>query len=167
MKTELDFLDLLQRRCRGPLRDRFFVLVSRIGDRCAVWFVLAFGMILFPSSRIAGLAVLAAIGFECLACDLALKPHVARVRPFRRNPSVKLLVREPRDFSFPSGHTGWSFAAVSVLFFYHSPLFWPALVLAVLMAWSRMYLYVHYPTDVAAGAALGTACGGLAFFLIG
>ncbi len=72
---------------------------------------------------------------------------------------VRLLIEAPKDFSFPSGHTGASFAAAAALFFVGSRGWIPAAVLAALIGFSRLYLYVHYPTDVLAGALLGIAAG--------
>ena len=63
------------------------------------------------------------------------------------------------DDSFPSGHTGASFSAVSALYAGRSKLWIPSLILAVLIAFSRLYLYVHYPTDILAGAAIGIMAG--------
>lgn len=102
---------------------------------------------------------MAALALEVLCCNLILKPFVARIRPCDINTAVHLLVPRPDDFSFPSGHTGASFAATSALYFSRSRLRFPALVSAVLIGFSRLYLYVHYPTDVLAGAVLGSLLG--------
>ena len=80
-------------------------------------------------------------------CNVLLKPLVGRARPFQSDGSVALLVSSPGDFSFPSGHTGASFAAAAVMFFGRSSLWGWALALAALIAFSRLYLYVHYPSD--------------------
>lgn len=102
---------------------------------------------------------MAALALEVLCCNLILKPFVARIRPCDINTAVQLLVPRPDDFSFPSGHTGAFFSASSALYFSRSRLRFPALVLAVLIGFSRLYLYVHYPTDVLAGAVLGALLG--------
>ena len=94
-------------------------------------------------------------------CNVLLKPLVGRARPFQSDGSVALLVSSPGDFSFPSGHTGASFAAAAVMFFGRSSLWGWALALAALIAFSRLYLYVHYPSDVLAGALLGILTGWL------
>ena len=90
-----------------------------------------------------------------------LKPLIARVRPCDVNTAVQLLVARPDDFSFPSGHTGASFAEVTALYAGGNRLWIPALLLAALISFSRLYLYVHYPTDVLAGILLGAAAGWL------
>ena len=109
----------------------------------------------------AGAAVLAGLALEVICCNLVLKPLIAWVHPCDVNTAVQLLVARPDDFSFPSGHTGASFAAVTALYAGGNRLWIPALLLAALISFSRLYLYVHYPTDVLAGILLGAAAGWL------
>lgn len=102
-----------------------------------------------------------ALALEVLCSNLILKPLVARLCFCDINPAVQLLVPRPGDFSFPFGHTGASFAGAAVLFLHKSRLCVPALILAVLIGFSRLYLYVHYPTDVLAGAGGNAGLGRL------
>ena len=89
-----------------------------------------------------------------------MKPLFARMRPFDVNNAVRLLIPGPGDFSFPSGHTAASFASVAALYFAGERKLWkPALLLAVMIAFSRLYLYVHYPTDILGGVAVGVIAG--------
>ena len=104
--------------------------------------------------------MVAALVVDVLLCNIVLKNLVARTRPYDVNTGVHLLVAKLHDYSFPSGHTAASFTAVVALSFAGEKRAWKAaLVLACLIAFSRMYLYVHYPTDVLGGVLVGIAAG--------
>ena len=133
--------------------------ISALGNAGAIWLLLGAIYMLVPGGRRMGAAIFAALALELLLCNVLLKPLVGRARPFQSDGSVSLLVSCPGDFSFPSGHTGASFAAAAVMFFARSELWGWALALAALIAFSRLYLYVHYPSDVLAGALLGILVG--------
>lgn len=156
---EFAVLDWIQANLRSPIMDLLMTAITTLGNHGLVWFILAGILLLTPKHRKAGVAVLAGLALEVACCNLVLKPLVGRIRPCDVNPAVQLLVARPDDFSFPSGHTGASFAAVSALYFSRSRLWMPSLILAVLIAFSRLYLYVHYPTDILAGALLGIMTG--------
>lgn len=159
----LDFsiLDFIQSHLRSGFGDAVMPFITHLGDGGAVWIALDLCLLAVPKTRRVGAALTAGLVLESTCCNLLLKPFVARVRPCDINTAVQLLVPRPTDFSFPSGHTGASFAAASALYFGRSRLWPAALVLAVLIAFSRLYLYVHYPTDVLAGALLGIMLGWL------
>lgn len=156
--AEIAVLDAIQ-GLRCGLLDVAVPWVTALGDKGLVWIVLALVLVAIPRTRRVGLAVCAALVLELLLCNVLLKPLIARPRPFDVAGMDGLLVVPPGDFSFPSGHTGASFACAAALFFSGSRLWVPALALAVVMGFTRLYLYVHYPTDVLAGALLGVATG--------
>ena len=162
---ELAVLNWIQTLRTGWL-DGVMVSVSTLGDAGAVWIVLALVLLCIPRTRRAGVTVALALVLDLIVCNGILKPLIGRVRPCVVNPAVELLVRCPTDASFPSGHTAASFAAVSALWAAGSRLWIPGLVLAVLIAVSRLYLYVHWPTDVLAGALLGWGLGYAARYLL-
>ena len=159
MDWELAVLDWIQLHLRCAVLDWLLPLVSSWSNHGEVWILLAALLLLLRRQRKYGLAVTLALLLDLAACNLLLKPLIGRVRPFAFRPDLLLLVPPPGDASFPSGHTAAAFAMVFALWFSGSPLWRPALALAAVTAFSRLYLYVHWPTDVLGGALLGAAVG--------
>ena len=142
--------------------------VTRLGDSGVVWIVLAVFLLFGRKYRKAGIALLCALLLDILICNGLLKPFFARLRPCAVDTAARLLIARPADFSFPSGHAASSFAAASALYFSGQRKLWkPALVLAALIAFTRLYLYVHYPSDVLGGMLLGTLFGYLGYRFAG
>lgn len=159
MGFELQILDWIQ-KIRTPVGDTVMCVITKLGDMGAVWIVLSVILLAIPQKRKNGALLIAALAVEIVLCSIILKPLIGRVRPCDVNPSVTLLIARPTDFSFPSGHTAASFAAAAALAFSGEKKLWkPALVLAALIAFSRMYLYVHYPTDILGGIVIGVLSG--------
>ena len=156
---ELAVLDWIQVHLRCGVLDAALPWISGTADHGEVWILLAAVLLLLRRQRRYGAAVACGLVLDLVACNLVLKPLIGRVRPFAVNPDVLLLIAPPGDASFPSGHTAASFAAVFALRSAGSPLWKPALVLAAVIALSRLYLYVHWPSDVLGGALLGAAVG--------
>ena len=157
--TQWDFsiLDALQ-GCRTPFPDKFFSAVTHLGDHGFFWIALALVLLCIPRTRRLGLCVAIALILELLACNILIKPLAARPRPYALR-AVELLIEAPKDYSFPSGHAAAAFAAAGALALSRSRLAIPAGILAAIIAFSRLYLFVHYPTDVLAGILLGCLCG--------
>ena len=106
------------------------------------------------------MAVLVGLCIDVIVCNGLLKNLVARTRPCDVNTAIQLLISHPTDYSFPSGHTAASFTAVAALYFSGDKKIWKAaIVLGILIAFSRMYLYVHYPTDILGGILVGIFSG--------
>ena len=144
---EFGILNGIQESCRCAFLDAVLPFLSSLSDHGEIWIALA-------------------LGLEFAVCNGILKPLIARPRPCDLNDAIQLLIPRPGDDSFPSGHTGISFAAVGALFAAKSRLWVPAFVLALIIAFSRLYLYVHWPSDVLAGALLGILMGFLAERLV-
>ena len=158
MNIEFSILGWFQ-TLHAPLPDRLAVTLSALVNGGLIWILLTAAMLLFPKTRRAGLAMALALLLFHLLGNWGIKPLVARPRPCDLNAAVPLLVDRPHGYSFPSGHTASSFACAFALWFQRSRLRVPALVFAAVMGLSRLYLYVHFPTDVLAGALFGLLLG--------
>ena len=163
---ELQILDALQ-TIHNPVLDALMCAITRLGDAGIFWILLCMVLLILPKTRRSGVILMAALLVDLVICNGILKPLVHRIRPFDVKTGIELLVKRPIDFSFPSGHTAASFASVMALYLAGEKRLWiPALVLAVLIAFSRLYLYVHYPTDVLGGVVAGLAAGALGYWLV-
>ena len=163
---ELEILNWIQANLRCGVLDAVMPAVSWICNHGEIWIILAAVLLAMPKTRKAGACLVCALVLDLLLCNLWLKPWIGRVRPFEVNPGIKLLITRPTDASFPSGHTAASFAAVSALRTARSPLWKPSLALAAVIAFSRLYLYAHWPTDILGGILVGTLAGWLGAKLV-
>ena len=165
---DLPILNWIQQNMQSTFLDFIMPFITILGDAGIFWIACSVILMFIPKYRKAGFSMGLALIFGVVVCNMILKPLVGRIRPYNYNLDVlklqwqdflvhgKLLVETPHDFSFPSGHTIASFEASVALYKNDKRLGIPALILAVLIAFSRMYLYVHYPTDVIASVILGT-----------
>ncbi len=163
---ELQILDVLQ-TIHNPVLDTIMCAITRLGDAGIIWILLCIVLLILPKTRKSGVVLMAALLVDLVVCNVILKPLVHRIRPFDVKTGIELLVKRPTDYSFPSGHTAASVASVMALYLAGEKKIWvPALVLAVLIAFSRLYLYVHYPTDVLGGMIIGIAAGAIGYWLV-
>ena len=167
MTIDFAILNFIYDNCRTAWLDVLMPLVTDLGDAGIIWIVLAVCLLVSRKYRKVGIAMCFALALDVIVCNGILKPFVARIRPCDINTAIQLLVPRPMDFSFPSGHTAAAFAAVSALYFSRQKLWIPALILALLIAFSRLYLYLHYPSDIVAGMLLGTIFGFTGYKLAG
>ncbi|MDR1905779.1 MAG: phosphatase PAP2 family protein [Clostridiales bacterium] len=152
---EIGLLNGIQEVFGCGFLDTVMPYITKLGDSDILAIVCAAIMLCFKRTRAIGVAVAVALILELVVVNVALKPLIMRARPFVVNPDVALLIGRPGDYSFPSGHTASMFAfSVSVLCF-NKKLGAAAVVIAALVAFSRLYLYVHYPSDVIAGMLIG------------
>lgn len=157
--AELAILDWIQLHCRSGVLDAVLPAISWTCNHGELWIVLALVLLAVKKHRRLGWSVAAALVLDLICCNLVLKPLIGRVRPFAVHP-VELLIAPPGDASFPSGHTACSFAAAGAVWFAgYRRAGTAAFALAAVIAFSRLYLYVHWPTDVLGGAVLGWALG--------
>lgn len=138
----------------GTFFDKIVLFITHLGDAGLFWIALALFFLCFKKYRKCGAGMAVSLIFSLIFCNLVFKNLVARERPFDTFPQLDNLVNE-YSFSFPSGHTSASIAAALSILYYHKKEGIAALVLAVLISISRIYICVHYPTDVLGGVAIG------------
>lgn len=154
---------------RKHLNNKFFdgimPIITSLGNLGAIWIAISIVLFLNDSNRMTGYIVILTLLISTLIGEGVIKHIVRRDRPCSAS-FKELLVSKPITYSFPSGHTLSSFASASVLSIYFSQYRIIFLFIAFLIAVSRLYLYVHYPTDVLAGIILGVLCSKLVIFII-
>ena len=175
MKIELDFLHALQ-GLHNPIFDRIMLFITRLGDGNFIWLLISISMILLPpikkvfnkeyddeymnnvrKRRNVGVTIIIALLLSIILVNICMKPLFGRLRPFQVDSTFQVdtdsvSVQKLGDSSFPSGHTSAAFAAAGMV----------AIILACLIAFSRMYFFVHFPTDIIGGVVAGIICGKVA-----
>ena len=156
MLAEIEFaiLDAIQ-TIRFELLDKLMVVITTLGNKGIVWIAIAAVMLCFKKYRRTGIAMLIGLIFGLVAGNWVIKNLVARARPCAINTAIELIIPYPSEYSFPSGHTLSSFIASTCIFLKNKKLGVAAYVLAALIAFSRLYVYVHFPTDIIGGILLG------------
>ena len=148
-----------------PKLNKIMVLITTTGNYGYVWFALSIPLLIINRYRLTGLTMILAMLITGLTGEITIKHIVGRVRPCSKEFQDDLLIKHPAHYSFPSGHTASSFAVSMVMFFMLPVIFVPVVIYAFLMGLSRMYVLVHYPSDVIAGAILGIICGTVAVYV--
>jgi membrane-associated phospholipid phosphatase len=149
-------LMFIQEYIRNPILTPIFTFITHLGDGGMIWILISTLLLIFKQTRKVGLMSICALIGSLLINNLFLKNLLERTRPFDVIQELLPLITKPIDFSFPSGHTGSSFAAACVMYRRMPRSFGiPVIILAVLIGVSRLYLGVHYPSDVLFGAITG------------
>ena len=168
---DLPILDWIQANMRNGIMDILMPLITYFGEDGIGWIAWAVILLLLKKHRKTGLGMAFALALGFVICNLTLKPMVGRIRPYdfqmeHFGITIKLLVEGLHDYSFPSGHTIASIEAAMVILLNNRKMGIPAMILALLIAFSRLYLYVHYPTDVIASVFLGIGLAFLASWIV-
>jgi len=167
MNLENNILLFIQESLRSPILTPVFLLITKSGDNGQIWIFISLLLLLNKKTRPIGCMSICALIGSYLINNMILKNLVGRIRPYEAIQGLIPLIPKPGDFSFPSGHTASSFAAAGILYRKLPKRFGiPAVILAGLIGFSRMYLGVHYPTDVLFGMISGIGISYLAEILV-
>jgi undecaprenyl-diphosphatase len=152
-----DILLFIQEYLRCPALSSLLVPLTKLGNGGILWIAIVILLLFYPKTRKSGLITLLAMSICWIFNDLVLKNLIERPRPFTQIEELKILVSAPRTHSFPSGHSCVAVAVARAVWLTCN-IRWIRIVVAILaglMAFSRMYVGVHYPTDVLAGCFVG------------
>lgn len=166
MSFDWPMLAWIQANLRCGVLDALMPAITHLGDKGAVWILAALALSCTRRYRRNGLLLFGGLFAGMLVGNLWLKPWIARPRPCWLDPGVALLIANPADYSFPSGHTLASAISAVILTGTDRRFGFAVLPLAALIAFSRLYLYVHFPSDVLAAVCLGLAIGGVCLFFM-
>lgn len=156
---DLSILDFIHNTLSDPVMDLIMTYLTYSIEYGAMAILVFIVMMCIKNMRKTGFAVMGATLSVLLFGELIIKHLVCRMRPFAINGAIELIIKAPSGFSFPSSHTATCFAMATAIYLFHKRLGIIAYIYASLVAFSRMYLYVHYPSDIIGGIALGIGCG--------
>ena len=159
MNLDWSILQGIQHSMVCPFLDVLMPKITAWGNGGAIWLLAAGGLLCTKKYRKQGVLLLGGLALGALIGNGVLKHLIARPRPCWLDSSVHLLIASPSDYSYPSGHTLASAVGASMLTMTNRRFGWAAIPVAVLIAFSRLYLYVHFPSDILGGAILGVLIG--------
>ncbi|MCD7746745.1 MAG: phosphatase PAP2 family protein [Firmicutes bacterium] len=163
---EIGILEWIAERMHCGFLDAVLSTVTHLGDAGIFWIILSI-VLLFPKkTRRVGITMGISLIIGLLICNLAIKPLVARIRPYDLLGTTPYIISAESDYSFPSGHATACFECATAIFIYSKKWGAAAYVLAAVVGFSRLYLFVHYPSDVICGAILGVIDGILAALIV-
>lgn len=164
---DINILQFIQNYLTNPHLDRPMISLSACGDMGLIWICFTIIFLTTKEYRTMGKVAVVSLILDVIIINILIKPMVNRIRPFNLVEGIQLLVPKPTDYSFPSGHTAASFCVLLVIL-KMSKSKWLKIftsILAVSIAYSRLYLFVHYPTDVLCGAVFGSLIGIFSVYL--
>ncbi|EJO5346315.1 phosphatase PAP2 family protein [Clostridium botulinum] len=162
---DIYILDFIHRNIANNLLDKIMIFITTLGNLGIIWIVISILLILSKKYRKIGILCISSLVLTSLIGEVVLKNLVQRARPFTAIEGINLLVKAPKSFSFPSGHTASSFAVAVVIGKTLKKFKVPVYILAISIAFSRLYLYVHYPSDVLVGALIGIISANIIFYI--
>ena len=157
----------IQNNVRVTAMNQLVTFITHLGNAGILWIALTLLMLCFQKTRRTGVTCAISMVIGLIVANLILKNWVARVRPYVTIEELELMIEPQKDWSFPSGHATNSFACGWVMFRTMKKRYGvPALVMAILITLSRIYVGVHYPTDILAGTAIGICAAEAAIALV-
>lgn len=163
--VDIYILEYIQSNFKSPFLDKTMPFISTIGNIGLIWIALIIILLLTQKYRKTSIITMSALIMGTILGEGLLKHIIGRQRPPIDLIGIKLLIPKPTTFSFPSGHTTSSFAVAGVIAKYVKKMKIPAFFIASCIAFSRLYLFVHYPSDVLAGIILGLTCSYAAIYI--
>ena len=152
---DLSIRMFVQDNLRSAISNAIMIFITHLGDGGWLWIATGVILLLFKKTRTAGFSVLISLAINALFTNITLKDLIARPRPFHVSEAIVPLIAHPSSFSFPSGHTSGSLTAAFAMYkTMPKKVGVPAVILAALIGLSRIYVGVHYPTDVLGGLAV-------------
>jgi undecaprenyl-diphosphatase len=148
----------------NPILDKIMIGLTSLGDAGLIWIAIGIVLLFIKKTRKCGALMLISMALGLIIGNGILKNLIARERPCWLDPNIALLIPNPQDYSFPSGHTLASFEAAIMIFLHNKKWGIVSLVVAALIAFSRMYLFVHFPTDILGAIVLGTVISVLVYY---
>lgn len=165
MAIDWAILNWIQNIFGSTFMDFLMPKITALGNAGIIWIIIGVCLLITKKYRKIGIFVLVGLLMGLIIGNGIVKNVVARPRPCWINTDFPLLISCPTDFSFPSGHTQSSMIAATILTMGNKKFGYVAIPLAVLIAFSRLYLYVHFPTDILGGAIMGITIGALTFIV--
>ena len=168
LSLDASILLWIQENLRADWLTPFILFYTKLGGLGRIWIATSLIFLCFKKTRWAGVAGITALIFSLAVNNVCLKRMIARIRPYEVIEGLQLIGNRATDFSFPSGHTGSSFAAATAFFwtFRKGKARWIFIFCAALMAYTRLYIGIHYPTDIIGGLITGILCGYAAYRII-
>ena len=148
------------KRLHNRTNNRIMAVITMLGTGGLIWFVMCVPFFFFENHIDTAINIPFALLIAWLVGEITIKRCVGRIRPSEQLPEEEQIIKRPKYYSFPSGHSASSFSVVAVVIVRcNAYIIIPALIMAILIAFSRLYLRVHYFTDVLAGVIVGFVCG--------
>ena len=152
---DINILNFIRENFSNPFMDKLMVGITTLGDSGFIWIVIGILFLLNNKYRKIGIVLLVGLLLTTILGEGIIKNIVQRPRAFITYPDINIIINPPTSYSFPSGHTASSFVSAFIIAYYNKKFGIVTFILATLIGFSRLYLFVHYPSDILVGILLG------------